>query len=112
MNKKDLKFIIAVALVALLGFIGYKVWQANFKPVTGVVMLHNTEILSFDVNENRNYEFNGDYGRMNLEVKDGKFRVFDVECPNHNCESMGWVGVDDLLPIVCMPNGVIIYAEE
>ena len=49
---------------------------------------------------------------MHLEVKDRKFRVIDVECPNHICEGMGWIGEDDIIPISCLPNQILIYAQQ
>ena len=51
---------------------------------------------------------------MHLEVKDGSFRVYDVECPNQTCVGMGWIHKDDLfasIGIVCIPNQMIILYE-
>lgn len=110
MNKKDMKLIIGCLVVVgiCLGIMAFFKGQSNTKE--GVVKYNNEIILTFDVSKNDTYEFEGAYGKMHLEVKDEKFRVYDVECPNHNCEQMGWIGKDDLLPIVCLPNEIQIYA--
>ncbi len=47
-----------------------------------------------------------------IEVKDGKWHVSKVDCPNHNCEKMGWVDVDSILPIQCIPNGIYIVSAN
>ena len=65
-----------------------------------------------DLNKNDIYEFKGTEGIVHLEVKDGEFRVFDVDCPNHDCEYMGWMNKDSLFPIVCLPNEIIIYPKS
>ena len=49
---------------------------------------------------------------MHIEVKDGKWHVSEVECPNLICEAMGWVDVTEIIPITCLPNNIIIYVEE
>ena len=48
-------------------------------------------------------------GDLTIEVKDGKWHVSKVDCLNHNCEKMGWVDADSILPIQCIPNGIYIY---
>lgn len=112
MNKKDLKLIgiIALAAVLIFGIFYGKALLSGPKEV-GEVIYNNEVILTFDVNKNDIYEFEGAYGIMHLEVKDGKFRVVDVECPNHLCEGMGWITVDDIIPIVCIPNGIIVTGQ-
>ena len=49
---------------------------------------------------------------MKLEVKDGKWRITEEECPNHICSSIGWVSVKDYFPIVCIPNEVIVTLKD
>lgn len=112
MNKKDVRLIIGLLILAGIGFGGYKIFQAFSHKQMGIVEAMGQEILRFDVNEDNIYEFDGAYGHMYLQVKDGQFRVYNVECPNHQCEQMGWVSPDDLFPIICMPNEVVVYAEE
>lgn len=112
MNKKDIKLIVVLFVLVLVGFGVMNWFKSQSNTTIGKVVFRNDVILEFDVSENATYEFEGAYGVMHLEVKDEKFRVYDVECPNHNCEHMGWVGKDDLLPIVCLPNQVQIFAKD
>ena len=54
----------------------------------------------------------GDYGVMHVEVKDGKWHVGEVECPNHTCENMGWDDGNNFMPITCIPNNIMLCTEQ
>ena len=112
MNKKDLKLIIGCLIVSMIFYIGYLYIGSQFNGDKGIVEYKDEVILEFDINKNDIYEFEGSYGKMCLEVQDKRFRVVDVECPNHNCEQMGWHDTESISPIVCMPNEVVIYTSQ
>ena len=112
MNKKDIVVIISIASISILMFLGFKLLNMNKNIEYGAVYLNDEEILKFDINVDEIYEFTGAYGNLKLEVKDQKYRIFDEECPNHVCSSMGFIGKDDFLPIVCMPNNILIKMLE
>ena len=112
MNKKDKIFILGCLIFALVGFGIYYVIDKNFKGDKGIVEYRNIKVLEFDLNKDDIYEIEGTYGIVNLEIKNGEFHVFDVECPNHDCEQMGWINKDSLFPIVCLPNEIVIYSSS
>ena len=112
MNKKDIKLIICLLLLAIAGLFIYQLTNKNYHGDIGVVKYKDEVILEFDIDRDEIYEFKGSYGMMHLEVKDSRFRVIEVDCPNHNCEQMGWHDVDSLTPIVCMPNEIVIYTKS
>ena len=115
MKKKDL--IVIAIMLALAGvlFGGFKLMESmNTKEEFGKVIYNNRVLFYFDVNKDATYDIDGAYGHMHLEVKDGAFRVYDVECPNQICVAMGWVQKDDLfasIGISCIPNQVIILYD-
>ncbi len=48
-------------------------------------------------------------GRKNvIEIKDGRIHMLEADCPDHVCIDTGWL--DNGLPIVCMPNRLVIEA--
>lgn len=47
---------------------------------------------------------------VTLEVKDGKVRFIDSQCPDHICEGFGWVSTE-YDTAVCMPAGVVLSVE-
>lgn len=111
MNKKDMKFIGMALLLVCIGLGIFAFLSKGKNAQIGIVEYKEKEILTFDLNENKTYSLTGSYGKMTLEVKDSRYRVIDVECPNHNCEQMGWKDADSLTPIVCIPNEIIIYSK-
>jgi hypothetical protein len=44
---------------------------------------------------------------MTFEVKSGKIRVSDSDCPNRVCMREGWI-MNPGQSIVCLPNHVIV----
>lgn len=111
MKKKEIIFIIAVIVVAIGAFIGYRLLQDNTKEI-GVIYFKDQAFLEFDVNVDETYELDGSYGHMYVEVKDGQWRVTREECPNHICSSIGWVSVKNYFPIVCFPNEVYVALKD
>lgn len=112
MNKKDIKLILGSLIFVLIGCVIYYYIDKNHQGDIGIVEHKDKVILEFDLNKNDIYEFTGTNGIVHLEVKDGEFHVFDVDCPNHDCEQMGWINKDSLNPIVCLPNEIIIYSQS
>jgi hypothetical protein len=47
---------------------------------------------------------------MEFQVRDGRIRVVDADCPHGICVNMGWVGRSGQL-IACVPNRVIVKIE-
>lgn len=68
--------------------------------------------MTFDINEDNYYEIEGEYGLFHIEVKDGKCRAIDVDCPNQICVHTGWISVDNPIPIICLPNGIMVEIDE
>lgn len=115
MNKKEVKFIGILFLVLLLlcgGIYGYRFYkiQKEKSEITYIKVQHRNDVVAeIDISVDGIYEFTGDYGVLYLEVRDERYHVFDVECPNHDCEGFGWVKKDSITTISCLPNSIFIY---
>lgn len=112
MNKKDMKLIVILLVIAAVIFVGYKFYNSSQSKTYGIVKYRDSLIHTFDVNHDEEFVFEGSYGSMKLEVKDGKWRITEEECPNHICSSIGWVSADEYFPIVCIPNEVIVTLRD
>ncbi len=116
MKKKEILILVITAVVAVAAIFGVKLYQNAQKakvPEVLVDITHDGEVVqSFDPNVDATYHIQGNYGTLDVEVKDGQWHVTNEECPNHICASMGWASVDDSFPIVCVPNGVVIMKEN
>lgn len=101
---------IGIAAVAVIAILIY-----NSQRVIGkrVAVIHRNKVAFwFDSGKDDEYHITGDYGDMTITVKDGKWCVSEVECPNHNCEQMGWDDGTNMIPITCIPNNIMICTED
>ena len=101
-----------VGILCVVGIIAGKVYSSMRNKVMVSVVHGNNVVLKFDPYKDATYDVEGSYGGLQIEVKDAKWHVINEECPNHLCAQQGWMGVDDIFPIVCLPNDVMIYIEE
>ena len=80
------------------------------KPVgIWVGIVHRGKVIQwFDSGVDGEYVVTGDVGEVHVEVKDKKWHVREVECPNQLCVKMGWADENSIIPITCLPNDVFI----
>lgn len=110
--KKTERIVICILLMISLGaFIFNKI---NTKDVLMVSVKDANEevLLSFNINEDNYYEIQGKYGTFHIEVKNGKCRAIDVDCPNQICVNTGWISANNPVPIICLPNGIMVMIDE
>ena len=110
--KKGEKIIIIFILLVSVFFIIFNRLNSKDKVMVSVKDANENTILTFNINEDNYYTLQGNYGVFNIEVKDGRCRAIDVECPNQICVHTGWISVDNPVPIICLPNGLIVSIDE
>ena len=49
-------------------------------------------------------------GYNTVTVEQGRICVSDASCPDHVCVQTGWIS-DGAIPIVCLPNQLVIQSE-
>ena len=111
MKRNEKIIILLLLIIALFGFIYFRLNKSSSKNVV-VKDTNNNILLSFDLYEDNYYELKGKYGLFHIEVKDGKCRAIDVDCPNQICVHTGWISEETPLPIVCLPNGIMVQIDE
>lgn len=106
MKKKD--FIVIVLLCLMIG-VGYFIFQMMQGEKDTVEVYYKNELVQrIDISVDKIYTFEGSYGKFNLEVKDRQYHAVDVECPNHDCEKMGWMKEGSSKSIICVPNEIYV----
>jgi len=100
--------LIGIALIALL--VSRFLYKDSL--MVSVTNASNEVLLHFNIYEDNYYELKGEYGTFHIEVKDGKCRAIDVECPNQICVHTGWISIDNPVPIICLPNGLMVMIDE
>lgn len=114
MKKKEILILAVLAAIAAVLIVLMKVRESASQDdggVTVAVYHRNQIVLEFSSAKDAVYTVDGDYGTLDVEVKDGKWHVTNEECPNHVCAQMGWVGPGEFLPITCLPNNVVVVEE-
>lgn len=111
MKKKEKIIILTLLAISLILFLFSKF---NKRDDINVVVKDQDKnvLLTFNLNEDNYYELEGKYGLFHIEVKDGKCRAIDVDCPNQICVYTGWISADKPLPIICLPNGIMVEINE
>lgn len=109
MKKREYLIILIIVLLTGALYLNNRITREE----TSVSVYKGKDLLkSFDINEDNSYSFEGDYGHFNVEVKDGRVRAYDVECPNQICVHTGWISLDNPVPIICLPNNIVVKIDE
>ena len=111
MKKKDIIFVIGLCIVIGIMYLVYELTQKE-KNGEIEVYYHNEVIETIDISKDQTYTFEGDYGVFHLEVKDHQYRAINVECPNHDCEKVGWVKEGSSRSIICAPNDIYVIQPD
>lgn len=111
MKKKEWLIVILIFVFAIAFYVFLIFSNANKKFVS-VRNGAGEILLKFDINEDNYYSLKGEYGDFSIEVKNQKCRAIDVDCPNHNCVNVGWISVNNPLPIICIPNNIVVKIDE
>ena len=110
---KKIEKIIILLILIVFGSLFFIIRINREENVNVVVKDSNDNVLlTFNIYEDNYYELKGKYGLFHIEVKDGKCRAIDVDCPNQICVNTGWISADNPLPIVCLPNGIVVQIYE
>ncbi|ADU20877.1 MULTISPECIES: NusG domain II-containing protein [Ruminococcus] len=103
-------------IITLLILSTAAVWCAHImKPKNGktaVISQDGKVLYRIDLSSEKDRTIEVTYnGRKNIiEIKDGRIRMKDADCPDHICVDTGWL--EDGKPIVCLPNRLVIEYEE
>lgn len=106
MNKKDVLLIFVVLIISLL-FI-FKPNNNNNK--YALVYYEDKVILKVKLDKHQKYSVKGYLGDVIIETDIGKVRVSEETSKYHLCSKQGYVSNN--VPIVCLPNKIIIKIEE
>jgi len=74
---------------------------------TVVIQVDDQTVEKLNLRESRELTVKGHTGDVRVEIRDGRVRVVDAECPNRICVHTGWRSKHGEV-IVCVPNRTII----
>lgn len=114
--KKTSFWVALIAAVALLAG-GAALWLHLHHTQGGIanVYLEGECVRSIDLNKVREPELftvSGPAGDNTIQVEPGRIRVSHADCPDQVCVNMGWLTTEGGMPIVCLPNKLVIRIED
>ena len=106
---KNKILILICALIFFIGIIGSAIVLFTPKKTNVNIKRDGRLLYSFDLSNTEDSEIEIPYGNSSntVEIKDGKIRVKEAECPDKTCVNMGWLSSASM-PIVCLPNHLVI----
>ena len=113
MNRYD-KALIVFILISSLVLYGSLEWFVRFTTsdqVTAVVTYKDREVLRIDLANDGDYVVDGTLGQVFIEVRDRRIRVEKETSPYNLCSIQGWVEFANV-PIVCLPNDIVIIIQN
>lgn len=110
---KNKVLILICALIFCIGIIGSLFVLFSPKKNTVNIKRDGEILYSFDLSSAEDKIIKIPYGKSSntVEIKDGKIRVQDAECPDKTCVNMGWLSSASM-PIVCLPNHLVIEFSD
>ena len=67
----------------------------------------NNTVLHIPLTEDKTYDVDTGYLTVHIEVKDGAARFLDSPCPDHICESFGWL-TEENQTATCLPARAVL----
>ncbi len=114
--KKTSFWVIIIAAVAVLA-VAALLWQHFHHTDAAIanVYLDGECVRSIDLNkvtEPELFTVSGPAGENTIQVEPGRIRVSHADCPDQVCVNMGWLTPESVMPIVCLPNRLVIELED
>jgi len=106
----DLAFVIFILFFSIVSF---WVIHKRFQPSSGAsaICIYQKDKLLEESGLDKDRIITILDGKMQLEIKDGRARVLNTDCPHHICKNMGWIKYNGET-IVCVPNQVLIEVKS
>lgn len=107
MNRKTKALAAAAAVIFAVSVIWCAVILLRPKGRRAKIIQDGKVLYTLDLSREKDRLIEVEYqGRRNIiEIKDGRIRVREADCPDHICMDMGWL---EDTPIVCLPNRLVI----
>lgn len=109
-NKRlNLILVLAIAAVACVGLVATRLMGANTNADTATVVIRDGEqnVYELPLNQDTTKTVTTDLGTNLIEIKDGRVRVEEADCPNQDCVHQGWIDAAGE-QIVCLPHKLTV----
>ncbi len=110
-KKVKIVFVIVIIIFAISLVLSLHMLR-NTKNSRAVLVRDGVQLYSFNLSEDKKIRIDyEDSGYNIIEIKDGKIRICQADCPDQTCVKSGNLWSEDM-PVVCLPHHLILKFEE
>ena len=108
-KKLNLILVVVIAAVACAGLLATRLMGANTDADTATVVIRDgaQNVYELPLGQDVSKTVTTDLGTNVIEIKDGRVRVEEADCPNQDCVHQGWIDAAGQ-QIVCLPHKLTV----
>lgn len=109
-NKKllvNIAFAVVVLAIAAVLLVLRNAHASGSKLAAQLIYGDNNTVMDLSLDKNATYDVDTGYYTVHIEVQDGRARFVDSPCPDHICESFGWLSAEDQTA-TCLPARAVL----
>lgn len=107
----DALVILSVLSVAALLFLCFLRGAASDPSENRLVIRTQSEVLSYPLSSDRTIPVASDGYTLTVEIRDGRARVSDSDCPDQICRHMGWISRKGET-VICAPAAIRLTVTD
>lgn len=109
-NKKlfvNIVFAIVILALAAVLLVVRNRHASGSKLTAELIYGDNNTTMDLSLDKDATYDVDTGYYTVHIEVQDGRARFVDSPCPDHICESFGWLSAEDQTA-TCLPARAVL----
>lgn len=107
MKKSDIILLLSIIFISIVLILCFFIVSIKNSANTVTVTVNGEKVAEFPLDKDIEYLItNGDGGENLLIIKDGKAYIKEASCPDKVCVRSGVA--EELKPVTCLPNKVIV----
>ena len=112
-SKLNIVLVAVIALVAVAGFAAVKLmgFGSTAQGATAVITDADKKTYEMPLDQDTITTVTTELGTNVIEVKDGRVRAKEADCPNQDCVHQGWISKPGQ-QIVCLPHKLTVDIVE
>ena len=109
-NKKllvNIVFAVVILAIAAVLLVVRNSHVSGSKLTAELIYGDNNKTMDISLDKDATYDVDTGYYTVHIEVQDGRARFVDSPCPDHICESFGWLSAEDQTA-TCLPARAVL----
>lgn len=111
MNIKYREIVLGISVIIICLSIWYIMQQGKDIGSKAVLSYADGKKREIPLNKNAIYDYESNGLSIHIQVKDGRAKFVNSECPDHLCEHYGWLNKEEQLAI-CLPAKASLTIKE